>query len=481
MAGSQGRQQDALMYLEKALACSDGDPACHNNLAVVLKDLGRLGEAERHARQALAADSGRAVAYATLGEVLWCLNRQQEALDVFRQCLEREPRYVPAHINLGNALVSLGWLDEAIGHYRAALEIDPGFAPSYYAFVVNAAQQPSAEELVRMRALFDDRGTDPENRVLLGYSLARALDRDRHDDDAFDYARQANDLKKQRYRQRGITFSPQEHTRFVDAILETFTAEFFGSRSGWGVQSDLPVFVVGMPRSGTTLVEQILASHPDVAGAGELPDIENMASALPTIMGAGNRSPACVADLDAGLMARLADEYLGRLAAGRGSASRVVDKTTINFLHLGLIALVLPNARVIHCRRDPRDVCVSCYFQNFGPPGMVFACDLEHLGAFYKQYALLMAHWRRVLPLAILDVPYEDLVADQEGFTRRLIEFCGLPWDSRCLEFHRNPRDIRTSSAVQVRQPIYTTSLARWKRYEGHLEPFLRHLSTGDE
>jgi len=242
-----------------------------------------------------------------------------------------------------------------------------------------------------------------------------------------------------------------------------------------GLQSELPVFVVGMMRSGTTLAEQILASHPSVHGAGELQEFASLVGSLPQRLGVSIPYPECMERLDASSIHRLAEPLLEDLRRRGGGAPRVVDKNPLNFLHLGVIAALFPQATIIHCRRDPMDTCVSCYFQNFADP-FPFKLDLTRLGHYYRQYERLMWHWSQVLPTRIFELAYEDLVGDQEAVSRRLIQHCGLPWDDRCLGFYQTSRPVRTASALQVRKPIYGTAIGRWQRYAEHLAPLLDAL-----
>jgi hypothetical protein len=259
----------------------------------------------------------------------------------------------------------------------------------------------------------------------------------------------------------------------MEAVARVFTPALLAGAVADDESSDLPVFVIGMPRSGTTLVEQILASHPDIHGAGELGTMGRLAAAIKP-----PGFPAAVCGLDAADRAAIGRRYLDRvrpLAAGR---SRVVDKMPGNFVFAGLIRLALPRARIIHCRRDPVDTCLSCYQRLFlGEQG--FTYDLGELGRFYRSYLRLMAHWRQMMPPdRFIEVDYEEVVDDVEGQARRLIDFCGLEWNESCLEFHRNERQVRTASVNQVRQPIYRGSVGRWRRHEAHLGPLLAALGT---
>ena len=237
------------------------------------------------------------------------------------------------------------------------------------------------------------------------------------------------------------------------------------------METELPVFIVGMPRSGTTLVEQILCSHPRIFGAGELPDIPRMAEYLPMLLNTQEKYPACVTRIDNQTVQTMARRYLDHVSQMAGGAVRVIDKLPGNHQHLGFICTMYPRARIIHCCRDPLDTCVSCYCQQF--EHLPFTTSLEDIALTYRLYAQLMAHWRDVLPAQLFQVRYEELVENQEAVSRALLAFCGMEWDDRCLVFHETQRAIQTASGVQVRQPMYRSSIGRWKRYEKYLRPLL--------
>jgi hypothetical protein len=279
-------------------------------------------------------------------------------------------------------------------------------------------------------------------------------------DEAFGLYEHANSLILQMRRAVGAHHDGDLLSSRVDRSIATFTPNFFALTRDWGEASELPVFIVGMPRSGTTLVEQVASSHPDVFGAGELRDMANIASAITSDQ--WQRS----------MIASAAGEQLDRLRARGGSALRVIDKMPSNVGRMGLIATLFPSARVIFCRRDPRDTCLSCFFQRFSD-GNLFSFDLAQCGRYHVQTDRLIAHWLNVLPLRMLQVQYEDLVTDLEGASRRIIDFLGLSWNPACANFHRTERTVQTASDWQVRQPIYTRSIGRWRNYERHLGPLL--------
>jgi hypothetical protein len=300
------------------------------------------------------------------------------------------------------------------------------------------------------------------------------LDRAGAYDEAFQHFQEGNRRRREQFLQEGQGFDRAAHSELVDRLLRVFTADYFERVRGFGSDSEVPVFVTGMPRSGTSLVEQILSHHPEAAGLGELRDIPKMVTDLPARLQTAEKYPECLAYLDQAAVQGLGQAYLNRIQQLAGSARRVSDKMLENFLHLGLIATLFPRARIIHCRRDPLDTCVSCYLQFFH--GLDFTWDLADLGSYYRDYQRLMAHWQTVLPMPILDINYEDLVADVEDQSRRLLTFCGLDWNDRCLRFYENPRAVRTVSKLQVRRPIYTSSVGRWRHYAAHLGPLQEAL-----
>jgi hypothetical protein len=272
-----------------------------------------------------------------------------------------------------------------------------------------------------------------------------------------------------------LTFDPWLHRLEMDALMNIYSPEFMARMPRASIRSERPVFIVGMVRSGTSLVEQILASHPAVYGAGELPDIIQTVLSLHTVLGTEQHYPQCLSKLTQEKTDWLAQQYLGHLASLSPDAARVIDKMPGNFMHLGFIELLFPGARIIHCMRDPLDTCLSAYFQDFSRTHQ-YSYDLSNLGAFYREYLRVMQHWREVLKLPMLEVRYEELVANQEAVTRRMVEFCGLEWDERCMQFHKAKRYVATASYDQVRQPLYNKSAGRWKHYERFLEPLRKGL-----
>jgi len=302
-----------------------------------------------------------------------------------------------------------------------------------------------------------------EDRASLHFALGKAFDDLRESDRAFAHYDQGNALKR-----RSAQFDAASFQRFAQALRETFDAQFFRRIEGFGSPSTRPVFIVGMPRSGTSLVEQILASHAQVFGGDELPYIIDFSESLHTRVGSALAYPLAVAALDRRVAGDLAAEYLAAIGSLDAEAVYVTDKMPSNFLHLGLVAAILPNARVIHCVRDPMDSCFSNFIQLFGDLHY-YSFSLEHVAVFFNEYRRMMAHWDDVLPLRMHTVSYEALVDDPRAQTQAMLDFLELPFDEACVEFHRTRRVVTTASHWQVRQPIYRTATQRWRRYASHL------------
>jgi tetratricopeptide (TPR) repeat protein len=467
---SRHRHDLALRALDMLQAFAPQHPAALVARAKALKQIDRLDEALAFAHQAAALAPHSAEAHNTLAMVLQTLGRTDEALDQFEQAA-RLPGTVAEEALVGRAtlLMEAGRKDEAWAAFDRALGAFPG---SVRALTSRAdartfeAGDPDIAALEDCLAEGERRSLD--DRISAHFSLGKAY-LDIHDPAlAFDHFDAGNRLKR-----ASFTYDSLATGRWMERIAECFTPALFARPHDTEEHSALPVFIVGMPRSGTTLIEQIISSHPQVAGAGEL-------SALRLVVeGSGifpDRMAGMTGDDATELFGQLGRDYLSRIAPLVQGRTRLVDKMPGNFLYAGLIARILPGARIIHARRDPVDTCLSCYTKLFGGEQQ-FTYNQTELGEFYRHYERLMTHWRAVLPVdRFIEVDYEAVVDDLEGEARRLIDFLDLPWDDACVKFYENRRVVRTASVNQVRQPIYTTSKGRWQAYADHLGPLLTAL-----
>jgi tetratricopeptide (TPR) repeat protein len=535
-----GQPGNAAASCRRAIGLRPRYAEAHDNLGCALLELGRFDDAAASHRRALEIEPGFAEARNNLGLALLELGRVDDALASYRRALEINPKFAEAHNNLGNALRSLGKLDDAVTSYRRALEIKPNFAAAHCNLgVAQRLQSRTAEAQASCRRALEidpqsaaalmvladasaDRGQFAEaedlfNRALsiepespeacagivrlrkmtpgdaawlaraqriagqplparrevpLRYAIGKYFDDVKDFEQAFIHFQRANELTKL----RRAKHDRLQLTQVVDRIIQTYDPNWLEesrleeSRMD-AHESARPVFIVGMLRSGTTLAEQILASHPNVFAAGEL-TYWNTESAVYQSSTLDSRS-------DRTLLRKLAADYQRLLQDLSDDALRVVDKMPTNFAFLGLIHAALPGARIIHMQRNPIDTCLSIYFQDF-ETAVSYANDLEDLAHYYTEYLRIMKHWRSVLPEdAILDVSYEGLVDDQEAWSRKMLEFIGLPWDPRCLDFHETRRAVITASKWQVRQKITSTSVLRWRNYEKFLGPLL-HLTELD-
>jgi len=466
-----GRIDEAIVTFRRALSYEPGNAALHSNLSNTLNIKGDFADGERHGREAVQINPRFASAFLNLGNALVGLGRYLEAVSCFRHVIELEPRSAPGFRNLGHALFEMGRFDDARQAYEAALRIDPSDTHSLYSLSrLRSFQSADDPEIERLKARLAAGNLPDGQRAELHFSLGKALDDCGAYDEAFAHFEQGNRLKR-------MKFDRFTHLYAVHALKEAFQPTAIRQVPAAGSDSQTPVFIVGMFRSGTSLVEQILASHPEVYGCGELPDIEQFATRLRAQYAAAQLWPQCLLSLEPRQLTALAEEYLQNRREAAPEARRVIDKMPTNFFQLGLIWRLFPNARIIHCRRDPLDTCLSCYFVDFSA-SHPFAYDLEDLGVFYRSYEAIMKHWKAVLPVSILDVQYEELVAHPEREARRMLDFCGLSWNERCLKFYETRRPVRTASNWQVRQPIYDRSVGRARNYARHLTPLIASLGT---
>jgi tetratricopeptide (TPR) repeat protein len=466
------RFEEAADAYQRAVKLDPNHVKAHNNLGNCLRRLQKYAAAERALRRAVELKPDWFAPHYGLGRVLHNRQRPGEAVVAFRRALRLKPDHAEAHVRLGVVLQEIGQLDAAKTSYRRALELAPDY-PAALGLLAQLDREPlDRPTLERLEARLASGKYSAIDRQHLHFALAQRYDQIQELGPAFDHLVEGNRLKRAETR-----YDPEAESRRFRKIMRTFDRDFFARHGTPGNPSPLPIFVVGMPRSGTTLLEQILASHSHVHGAGEIGTLGNVARSTlkAAISKNGDRAARALAPE---ALQEVARDYLTQVRALAPHATRVVDKMLTNFAYVGLIKLMLPNAHVIHARRHPLDTCLSIFRKLFAA-GLTFSYDLGELGAYYVLYARLMRHWHEVLPGFVLDVQYEALIEDQRGMTERILAHCGLDWEDSCLQFHETQRAVRTASLSQVRQPIYRSSAGVWKRYGERLRPLIDAL--GDE
>jgi len=464
-----GHWREALASYRQLLALGTDGAEIHNDIGLLLGELEQWDEAAVSFRHAITIDPAYARAHYHLGNAERAQGHLEAAAACYGRAVAADPDYLLAYNNLGMTQHELGRMAEAEASFRRAVAIDVDYAPAWVnlGILSNGGGNDNIADFERLIAKPDLPVADA---VGLRFSLGQAYERQGAQAEAFDHIVIGNRLKRE-----ASNYDVAAMADNFSRTKQVFDAAFFARHAAVGDSSNLPVFILGMPRSGTTLIEQILASHGEVHGAGELSELGAIANRLPQRIGSEQGYPDCVASAGDELWAELGAGYVDAVSRLGPNKSRVCDKMPANFLRLGLIHLMLPNAAIIHCRRDAMDTCYSCFSLLFSE-GQHFAYDLAELGQYYRQYDALMRHWHAVLPGRILDVHYEDVVNDLEGSARRFVAHCGLEWDPRCLDFHKTERAVRTASKSQVRQPIYASSLGRWRRHQERLQPLINAL-----
>ncbi len=415
-------------------------------------------------------------AFSGLSDSLWKMGDTQRAQGAMREAIKRFPNIPEAYCRLGGHLVANGEIEAAAENFREALRLKPYFPAALGQLASSLkARLPEKEKAALETAL--GMPNSKSARFGMHYGLAQVEDALGNFEKAAAQFHLANSLEAEHRAEKEKVYDCNEASERVDEVVQTFTREHVERAIKFGHDSEKPVFVIGMPRSGTTLVEQILSSHPRVFGAGECPFVDQTFRRLPSEMVPIPTSLECVPKITFFAVQNCANWYLAQIEKLGGRADRIVDKLPDNYLFLGWIAIMFPKARIIHCRRDLRDIALSCWTSEFA--NVPWANSIRNIAERIRNYQRIMAHWRSVLPISIFDLQYEELVADQEGQSRRLIDFLGLEWDAKCLNFHQTKRVVQTASMTQVRKPIYTRSVGRWRHYVDTLRPLIEELGLG--
>ena len=475
-----GVLDDAEFLLESCLVFEPGHRAARYEYIRVLHKRQRFAEALEQAKRLLGSDPGNLLYRSVHAAELLAVGDYQAALDIYDALIVEDPHDPLKLLHRGHALKTVGRAQEAVTSYRGAAAIRPDLGDAYWSLANLKTYRFEASELDRAASAEAAATTSAEDRYHLCFALGKAFEQSGDHDRSFTFYERGNRLKKSELRYRNDRLLQEMRLQ-----QEVFTREFLERRRGIGCPAPDPIFIVGLPRAGSTLLEQILASHPQVDGTLELPNVLAIAARLNgrgTVQ-AAPRYPAVLRDMPDEAFAKLGREYIEGTRLHRRGAPRFTDKMPNNFRHIGMISLMLPQARIIDARRDPMACCFSAFQQLFAE-GQEFSYDLTDLGHYYRGYVELMDHWDRVLPGRVLRVNHEDVVADLDREVRRLLDFCGLPFDERCLRFHETDRPVRTASSEQVRQPLNKRGVEQWRRYAAHLGPLreaLGDLATADD
>ncbi len=459
------RYDEALPWLLRACELEPQSHQFLEFLSDTYVEMERFPDAVAIYKRMLELDPDRPQTHNAIGWLIQEEGRLAEARAYFETALRLDPNFPPANISIGGLHEELGELEAAEAWFRKPLELHPGHTVALARLATLLRGKVSDAELALIRDRLSDPALTGPPRAALLFGLAHVLDARADYDAAASALREANSLSLANHERKHQSYLPAEHEKFVNNVINTFQPVFFAGMKGMGLETHRPVFIIGLPRSGTTLIEQVLASHSQVFGAGEQPLGRQDFESIPGQMNrAGDHPFLCLADPQVGTALQpIAGRHEDRLRELGGSAARVVDKMPDNYMYLGLLAVLFPSATFIHCRRDLRDVAVSCWMTNFR--SIKWANDPAHISSRFAQYLRLMDHWRAVLPATIHEVAYEETVDDLESVARRLIAACGLGWEPSCLDFHKTRRPVRTASVTQVRQPVYRKSVARWRNY----------------
>src|SRR4051812_1610357 len=474
LLSNQGNELEALRILGDALKFAPKNVQTLLLTARLQLRRNNLQAAEQATRLALKEKPDIPEALTLLGQVLHETDRYDEAIDMLDRALKKSPDNPEALNFYGVALKSVGRLDEAREYILKALKLNDGMYGAYANLndLVDFSEGVGEQLFNRMEAIFESaRNPEADPFLALHFAYAKALDDRGQHERALEHYITGGKMKRAQ-----LDYKESETHDFFDSIMTAFPKEAFEDRKFEGIDDDRPVFIVGMPRSGSTLVEQILSSHPDVYGAGEVKYLSRALGQLRDRFPSLPKYPEMAAKITPAQLDIVAKSYQQALAQGAGEAKKITDKLLTNYFFLGLINLLFPKAKVIHTQRDPVDTCLSGFTKLF-KDDMPHSYDLGELGRYYGKYRELMEHWEKVLPEGFLTtVVYEDVVADTEKEAKRLIEFLGLPWDDKCVDFHKSDRPVKTASVAQVRKPIYKTSVKRWKKYGEGLQPLVEAI-----
>jgi tetratricopeptide (TPR) repeat protein len=458
------RYSDAKNLLQRTLEVTPDDSLARNNYAVMLLRQQAFSDALKQVNFLLKTAPENPRYLLLKGSILLRMGQPTAALEIFEGVVQANPGQSAAQLSYGHALKTIGRLEESVAAYRRAIALSPTHGEAYWHLANLKTYRFTDDDITSMKAAITSATSGEGDQSYLAFALAKALEDRKQFDESFKYYHHANTIRSTRHR-----YDPKKNEHKAARQLRTCTAELFSSRAGQGCPASDPIFIVGLPRAGSTLLEQILASHSKVEGTAELPDIIAISRKLGECKPA-KAYPETLTELSPERLLELGEGYLQSTRIQRSDRPFFVDKMPNNFLHIGLIHLILPNAKIIDARRQPMAGGFSCYKQLFAQ-GHTFSYKLSDIGHYYRNYVELMDHWDEVLPGRVLRVQYEEMVTDPKRQIHRLLNYCELPFEIQCLRFYETNRAIRTPSSNQVRQPIYTQGLEQWRHYDASLGP----------
>ena len=469
MLRKQGRLDEAINAGRQAIALAPDNTNAFYNLGLVQADCKDWSAAVESYQRVLELNPEHGLASNNMGAPLEAMGKMDEALEAYTRAVAINPQHAEAQNNMGAIYSERGMLDEARDCFSAAIKAQSNFIEPYYNLSSLKTFTVNDTHLIGLKKLQGQvEHLSPDAQIRYYFALGKAFEDIAEYDRAFSAYNRGNRLKFS-----SLTYNEARADTVLTRIKTLFDSTLFETCLGSGIEDATPIFIVGLPRSGTTLIEQILASHASVYGAGELKDLNEVILTAKSDMNENRLFNQMEPGLPGFGFGDMANNYLKRIRAMNQEAQYITDKMPANFFYIGFIHLMFPRAKIIHVMRDPMDSCFSCFSRLFNET-MDFAYNLQTMGNYYVRYRQLMEHWQSVVPADnILEVHYEDIVADVESQTRRMLEYIDLPWDDACLEFYKNKRHVKTASVAQVRQPIYSTSVDRWQHFNKHLDPLM--------
>ena len=470
-----GQLEEAKTAYGQAILCNPDYSEAYYNTGNILYRQKQYDAAVNAFNKSLQINPGYADACNNLGVVLREQKKYDESKKYIRKAIDLKPDFAEAYHNLAEALIIEGNFDESENALMKTIEIMPDYAHAYYSLsTIKKFSEKDSEIVHQIETLLNIKSIYDDDAIYLNFAIAKIFDDCKEYDLAFKYFKAGNKLKRKKY-----NINIAENEAKISSLIKTFDDDFFKSNFNIGSTSTLPVFIIGMPRSGTTLIEQIIANHHNAYGAGELNYIGENCNIVTKNIIEHEINDLSTTELILEKFQNIIDGYTCELKSYSSNALRITDKMPTNFLYLGIIALLFPKSHIIHCQRNPLDTCLSIYFQNFSLP-VEYAYSLTDIGNWYCGYNRLMKHWSEVLPVPVLNIKYEDLISSQHTESNKIIKYIGLDWDENCIVYQNANRPVLTASSWQVRQPIYKSSVERWKNYEKYLEPLKNILSENN-